>query len=194
MKQLSRVAAAAALAAGSLFAGQVMAAEICNNCSYTGDTYLGMHNTLTFDTSGFRHNAIGVGAFTDTWIFDFAPAGAGEANANFIPSTSITGFAINLRSVIVPGACGVAGTSCVGSVLGAVLAPGTTSLTNAIFSWSNLAAGRYAVQVSGTNSNGTGAAQYSGQLALAIPEPTSLALVGLALLGAAAGLRRSRKA
>ena len=194
MKQLSRIAAAAVLAAGSLVAGQAYSAEICSNCSYTGDTYLGLHNALTFDTSGFRHNSIGTGAFSDTWIFDFTPTADGEVNANFLPSTSITGFVVTLRAVDILGVCGATGASCVGSSLGAVLVTGVTTATNAILSWNDLAAGRYAIQVFGTGISTSGAAQYSGQLALSVPEPGSLALVGLALVGAAAGLRRTRKA
>lgn len=195
MKSLTRIAAAAVLVVGSLTAGQVMAAEICNNCAYTGDTYLGMHNGLTFDTSGFRHNGIGVGAFSDTWIFDFTPASNGEVNANFIPSTSITGFVVNLRDANgTPGVCGATGASCVGTSLGAIISAGVTTATNSILSWNNLAAGRYAIQVFGTGTSSAGNGQYSGQVALAVPEPSSLALVGLGLIGAAVGLRRTRKA
>ena len=59
MKQLSRLASAVAIAAGALFSSQAMAADVCINCEYLGEgTYLGAHNSLTFDVSGFRHTAI----------------------------------------------------------------------------------------------------------------------------------------
>jgi hypothetical protein len=201
MKLISRIASAVALTAG-LFATSAGAAEICNNCSYNGNTYLGAHNANTFDTSGFRHNGITVGApvaFSDVWVFDLSPVGAvAQINANFIPisPSAFTNFNIDLRFVTSAPGCGAVGANCGATVLGGIISSSSNAGANSNLFPVALAAGRYAFVISGiANALGGPAAQYSGQLSTSkIPEPGSLALVGVALLGAAFGLRGKRKA
>lgn len=219
MKQLSRIASAAALAAGLFGSAQVMAVEVCSNCKYrtTDATYLGVHDATTADSSGFRRDGFSVGAvtfITDTWVFDLQPVGAvADVNASFRPvGLAFTMFEINIYSVTAtcpngiststvdlsptaPGAC----TN--GSIVltSASLATSSfSSLTSsAAINAVGLSAGRYAFQVSGFAQvlTAPATANYSGQIGFTpIPEPGSLALVGLALVGAAVGARRSRKA
>ena len=212
MKQLSRIASAAALAAGLFASTQAMALTVCNNCLYTaaGATFLGAHNSNTFDISGFRREIPGVAVVTnviDTWVFDLAPVGANtQINANFIPiiPSAFSNFRVDLYSAAgstcnngIGDSLGIGG-FCSAVGLGALLGTSVGVAGGAnLFPVSLIAAGRYAFQVVYTaNVLPTGqSSTYSGQLTVSrVPEPGSLALVGLALVGAAAGLRRSRKA
>jgi PEP-CTERM motif len=221
MMKLSQIASAVVLAGGAMLAGQASAASICNNCEFfaagaAAGTYIGSHDSRDADTSGFRHSQMWVPvatAFNDVWVFDLQPVGAqAQVNANFIPisPTAFSGFSVAIREVLsFSGDCGTtlanaAGTlgNCSSVVLGATLASSVNSGANADVFPVALMAGRYAFQVSGTlnalGTTSTGAlrfAQYSGQLTTSeLPEPGSLALVGLALVGAAVGAKRSRKA
>lgn len=181
--------------------------------------FIGAHDSRTFDDSGFRHSQMWVAsatAFNDVWVFDLAPVGAfTQINANFIPiqPSAFSGFNVAIREVLsstcTNGKANSSGTSggCSAVTLGATLASSINAGANADIFPVALAAGRYAFQVSGTlNAMGgstdpvTGVftprfSQYSGQLTTSeIPEPGTLALAGLAMVGVAASLRRSRKA
>lgn len=211
MSQLTRIAAAVALASGALFAGQASAAEICTNCLYTaaGATYLGTHSPITNDGSGFRRkdlpsNTPGV---VDTWVFDLQPiGGSAQINANFIPiiPNSLNNFTISLYAVSsyncpngIGNAVGTSGFCPSVTTFGAPLAVSSPVTGGANVFPTTLLAGSYAFVITYDIANiGTQTAEYSGQLRVTqvVPEPGSLALAGLALVGAAAGLRRSRKA
>lgn len=212
MKQLSRIASAVALAAGLFASSQASATTICSNCLYTaaGATFLGAHNANTFDISGFRREIPGVAVLThviDTWVFDLFPVGANaQVNASFIPiiPSAFSNFTINLFSAAgstcalgMGNSLGTAG-FCSAVGLGPLLGTSVAFTGGAnLFPVPLLAAGRYAFQVE-YDANVLPVGQqstYSGQLTISrLPEPGSLALVGLALVAAAAGLRSSRKA
>jgi hypothetical protein len=209
MSQLTRLASAALLAAGAFAASSASAATICNNCLYTasGATYLGSHDATTNDGSGFRRIDLTgpVASVVDTWIFDVQPVNANaQINANFIPiiPNSLPGFTINLYAVnsytCTNGIGNSTGTSgfCSAYSLGSLIASSSPVTGGANVFPTTLTAGSYAFEVAysiATLAAGE-TAEYSGQLRLRrVPEPASLALVSVALLGAAAAVRRSRK-
>lgn len=212
MKQLSRIASALALAAGLFASSQASALTICSNCLYTaaGATNLGTHNSTTNDTSGFRRddlmNSSLVGIpVTDTWAFELQPVGGrAQLNANFLPliPSAFSSYVINIYSSTNTCALGIGNSTgttgfCSSIVLGALQGTSVTGVGNTNLFPVTLLAGSYAMVVSYIlNPIGSDVAQYSGQLLIsrAIPEPGSLALAGLALIGVAASLRRSRKA
>jgi hypothetical protein len=206
MNKLSKALASAAVASLAMLATHASAAIICAGCAYVGGfndsigtgtgTYLGAHNATTFDISpGFfgEFNTIAAAtSFNHTWLFDFAPAGSASVNANFLsPPDTISGFLVELFTVN-SATCGATGSACTAVSLGASQATGVNVGNSSNIGFTALAAGSYAFVVSGTALNRD--AQYSGQLATApqrIPEPATLALVGMALLGAAAARRKS---
>lgn len=217
--KLSHIASAAALAVGVFASSQASAATICANCEWNSTAtpvagmFLGQHNALNADESGFRHSQMWVAtptAFNDIWLFELNPVGAStQINANFIPlfPAAFTGFNVSIREVLsfsctngIANSLGTTG-GCSAVTLGATLASSVNSGASADIWPVSLAAGTYAFQVSGTlNALGltsTGErrfAQYSGQLVTAeIPAPGTLALAGIAILGAAASIRRARK-
>lgn len=205
MSKLTRVAAAAALALGAFAGGQAVAGPVCNSCEYTGNTYLGQHNPTTGEGAGFQHTFGILNAplppFSDVWVFDFAPAGNFQLNASWQTTPNgITGFGINLYQLAVNPTCGALGTSCapanilagaalIGSAVEVGVGLGLYNLPSQV-----LQSGWYAFQAVGTVTGSGQQTRYSGQIGTSrIPEPATLGLVGVALLGAAAMSRRSRK-
>jgi hypothetical protein len=191
-------------------------------------SYIGNYNptsggplpTDSGDSGSFTHGGLtdssvgGVGtAFSDWWIFQVNPSGAGQWDATFNPDTAISGFSVTIFStsgLSVTGAT-AAGTG-TGSTCQDTADPGGSALArqagfcgsfgtlgaaigsngpNSQLRVSNLALpiGFYAVHVTGTV---TGSNRfYSGNISThPVPEPGSLALVALGMLAAGAALRR----
>lgn len=212
MKQISQLAAGVALALASLGSSTAIAGVTCDLCSWVGggspaNTYVGSFNSATpvEDSVEFRRGGsafTSLSAFSDVWIFELNPSpGSFSINSqfNFAPG-GITGFQVQLRNVTTSG-CGTvtdaAASFCSGGyTLGSVIATSTPPNAGGQVFINEVqlltAPAYYAWVVSGTRTTAT---SYNGYASIgAVPEPTSLALVGAGLLAAAIGARRKRAA
>ena len=192
MNKVSKFLAPVAMAAAALWAPNASAAFVFNGLYSAGSTtYIGSYLSTNSDNGAFIHNLSATGAFTDTWVFDFNPIGSATTNANFVPTSNISGFTVQLYNAT--ATCTTLGAACTSYSQGSLIATGIPGIASSNIGFTGLGAGFYGIVVTGTV--GTLPVAYSGQLATSpIPEPASLALVGVALLGLALSGKKRKSA
>ncbi len=196
MKNLYKFLAPVAMAAAA-FAAPHASAGLVYTGPAEGNVFIGSYNPNTSDFGIFFHDFSANGAFEDRLVFNFAPNGSATTNVNFNPDNFISGFTAQLYSVASDNCSGALGSVCGSVSLGSLIATGTPGMSSSNIPFTPMMAGRYALVVTGTvNQNPV---QWSGQLntraaPTQVPEPASLALVGIALLGAAGALAKRKKA